>query len=269
MCRWGYSVGPGRNSRSEEWERRLFHQSDTWFSLQRSLSSCRILVNLVFSIYRVLNLLSMHMLWINSSLFCLSAQSKALIPLQTEAHPETKQRVLTNYMFPQQPRSDEGKMPSALPTEAEAELVQIVEERTEGGKRRGFRPGSVYVCASSDTQSQWCPHASVCFVIPKGILFANPLFSAHQIYIFLNTLILSAEWLCRSNLNLGIECAWDRNAKICLAAMQMGTRSEQAQPAGTLDPSEGAFIHPSAPDLHQNPVAPHCSHFSLKLKHCL
>ncbi|XP_008940800.1 PREDICTED: leucine-rich repeat-containing protein 7-like, partial [Merops nubicus] len=36
-------------------------------------------------------------------------QSKALIPLQTEAHPETKQRVLTNYMFPQQPRSDEGK----------------------------------------------------------------------------------------------------------------------------------------------------------------
>lgn len=36
-------------------------------------------------------------------------QSKALIPLQTEAHPETKQRVLTNYMFPQQPRHDEGK----------------------------------------------------------------------------------------------------------------------------------------------------------------
>ncbi|OXB82183.1 UNVERIFIED_CONTAM: hypothetical protein H355_009062 [Colinus virginianus] len=34
-------------------------------------------------------------------------KSKALIPLQTEAHPETKQRVLTNYMFPQQPRSDE------------------------------------------------------------------------------------------------------------------------------------------------------------------
>lgn len=36
-------------------------------------------------------------------------QSKALIPLQTEAHPETKQRVLTNYMFPQQPRHDEGE----------------------------------------------------------------------------------------------------------------------------------------------------------------
>uniref|UniRef100_A0A087Y9X4 Leucine rich repeat containing 7 n=1 Tax=Poecilia formosa TaxID=48698 RepID=A0A087Y9X4_POEFO len=34
-------------------------------------------------------------------------QSKALIPLQTEAHPETKQKVLTNYMFPQQPRHDE------------------------------------------------------------------------------------------------------------------------------------------------------------------
>uniref|UniRef100_A0A674D6P7 Leucine rich repeat containing 7 n=1 Tax=Salmo trutta TaxID=8032 RepID=A0A674D6P7_SALTR len=38
-------------------------------------------------------------------------QSKALIPLQTEAHPETKQRVLTNYMFPQQPRHDEGDFP--------------------------------------------------------------------------------------------------------------------------------------------------------------
>lgn len=37
-------------------------------------------------------------------------QSKALIPLQTEAHPETKQRVLTNYMFPQQPRGDEGRL---------------------------------------------------------------------------------------------------------------------------------------------------------------
>lgn len=40
--------------------------------------------------------------------FCLFLQSKALIPLQTEAHPETKQKVLTNYMFPQQPRHDEG-----------------------------------------------------------------------------------------------------------------------------------------------------------------
>lgn len=45
--------------------------------------------------------------------FSRSLQSKALIPLQTEAHPETKQRVLTNYMFPQQPRSDEGKIPAA------------------------------------------------------------------------------------------------------------------------------------------------------------
>ena len=39
---------------------------------------------------------------------CVCLQSKALIPLQTEAHPETKQKVLTNYMFPQQPRHDEG-----------------------------------------------------------------------------------------------------------------------------------------------------------------
>ncbi|XP_048844464.1 leucine-rich repeat-containing protein 7-like isoform X1 [Brienomyrus brachyistius] len=34
-------------------------------------------------------------------------QSKALIPLQSEANPETNQRVLTNYMFPQQPRHEE------------------------------------------------------------------------------------------------------------------------------------------------------------------
>lgn len=46
--------------------------------------------------------------WSNLSILCF--QSKALIPLQTEAHPETKQRVLTNYMFPQQPRGDEGKL---------------------------------------------------------------------------------------------------------------------------------------------------------------
>ncbi|XP_010777757.1 leucine-rich repeat-containing protein 7-like, partial [Notothenia coriiceps] len=37
----------------------------------------------------------------------INPESKALIPLQTEAHPETKQKVLTNYMFPQQPRHDE------------------------------------------------------------------------------------------------------------------------------------------------------------------
>lgn len=51
--------------------------------------------------------------------FSHSLQSKALIPLQTEAHPETKQRVLTNYMFPQQPRSDEGKTPAASGSERE------------------------------------------------------------------------------------------------------------------------------------------------------
>uniref|UniRef100_UPI00358E7156 leucine-rich repeat-containing protein 7-like n=1 Tax=Myxine glutinosa TaxID=7769 RepID=UPI00358E7156 len=34
-------------------------------------------------------------------------QSKPLIPLQTEVDPESQQRVLTNYMFPQQPRAEE------------------------------------------------------------------------------------------------------------------------------------------------------------------
>ncbi|XP_061097135.1 leucine-rich repeat-containing protein 7-like isoform X2 [Conger conger] len=42
-----------------------------------------------------------------SALWLSDNQSKALIPLQSEANPETKQRVLTNYMFPQQPRRDE------------------------------------------------------------------------------------------------------------------------------------------------------------------
>lgn len=58
---------------------------------------------------------------------CLSVrlclQSKALIPLQTEAHPETKQKVLTNYMFPQQPRHDEG-----------TNRVSLCESHSEGCK---------------------------------------------------------------------------------------------------------------------------------------
>uniref|UniRef100_A0A8C0BSY7 Leucine-rich repeat-containing protein 7 n=1 Tax=Buteo japonicus TaxID=224669 RepID=A0A8C0BSY7_9AVES len=58
---------------------------------------------------RVLNLSDNRTLVNLLTVLCLAfpVQSKALIPLQTEAHPETKQRVLTNYMFPQQPRSDE------------------------------------------------------------------------------------------------------------------------------------------------------------------
>ena len=51
----------------------------------------------------------LHISNIINLIYILCFQSKALIPLQTEAHPETKQRVLTNYMFPQQPRGDEGK----------------------------------------------------------------------------------------------------------------------------------------------------------------
>ncbi|XP_069088551.1 leucine-rich repeat-containing protein 7 [Pleurodeles waltl] len=56
------------------------------------------LKNLPFSFTKLKDLAA---LWLSDN------QSKALIPLQTEAHPETKQRVLTNYMFPQQPRCDE------------------------------------------------------------------------------------------------------------------------------------------------------------------
>uniref|UniRef100_A0A1A8VAJ3 Leucine rich repeat containing 7 n=1 Tax=Nothobranchius furzeri TaxID=105023 RepID=A0A1A8VAJ3_NOTFU len=56
------------------------------------------LKNLPFSFTKLKDLAA---LWLSDN------QSKALIPLQTEAHPETKQKVLTNYMFPQQPRHDE------------------------------------------------------------------------------------------------------------------------------------------------------------------
>ncbi|XP_032884368.1 leucine-rich repeat-containing protein 7 isoform X3 [Amblyraja radiata] len=56
------------------------------------------LKNLPFSFTKLKELAA---LWLSDN------QSKALIPLQTESHPETKQRVLTNYMFPQQPRNDE------------------------------------------------------------------------------------------------------------------------------------------------------------------
>ncbi|XP_066522048.1 leucine-rich repeat-containing protein 7 isoform X5 [Hoplias malabaricus] len=51
--------------------------------------------------YTFTKLKDLAALWLSDN------QSKALIPLQTEAQPETKQRVLTNYMFPQQPRHDE------------------------------------------------------------------------------------------------------------------------------------------------------------------
>lgn len=44
----------------------------------------------------------------NSETFCLP-QSKPLIPLQKEEDPETHKTVLTNYMFPQQTRTEDCK----------------------------------------------------------------------------------------------------------------------------------------------------------------
>ena len=82
---------------------------------------------------------------------CVCGQSKALIPLQTEAHPETKQRVLTNYMFPQQPRHDEG-------SPARVCVCALVCFRTCVGDRSQRDPhgNSVCVCSpdyQSDTDS--------------------------------------------------------------------------------------------------------------------
>jgi len=107
------------------------------------LFSSRILVNLIFSVSNAEIPPQPTGSQLTAVCFAPPAQSKALIPLQTEAHPETKQRVLTNYMFPQQPRGDEGKTPSAVPAKAGAGLVQIAEKKTtEGGRGRGCRCGS-------------------------------------------------------------------------------------------------------------------------------
>uniref|UniRef100_A0A8C5J772 Leucine rich repeat containing 7 n=1 Tax=Junco hyemalis TaxID=40217 RepID=A0A8C5J772_JUNHY len=80
-------------------------------------------------------------------------QSKALIPLQTEAHPETKQRVLTNYMFPQQPRSDEdfqSDSDSFNPTlwEEQRQQRMTVAFEFEDKKEEEENPGKVKVSAA-------------------------------------------------------------------------------------------------------------------------
>ncbi|XP_072272443.1 erbin isoform X1 [Pyxicephalus adspersus] len=56
------------------------------------------LKNLPFSFTRLQQLTAM---WLSDN------QSKPLIPLQKETDPDTQKTVLTNYMFPQQPRTDE------------------------------------------------------------------------------------------------------------------------------------------------------------------
>ncbi|KFQ32568.1 Leucine-rich repeat-containing protein 7, partial [Mesitornis unicolor] len=82
-------------------------------------------------------------------------QSKALIPLQTEAHPETKQRVLTNYMFPQQPRGDEdfqSDSDSFNPTlwEEQRQQRMTVAFEFEEKKEEEENPGKVKVtCTGS------------------------------------------------------------------------------------------------------------------------
>ncbi|XP_043370124.1 erbin isoform X10 [Dermochelys coriacea] len=56
------------------------------------------LKNLPYSFAKLQQLTAM---WLSDN------QSKPLIPLQKEVHPETQKTVLTNYMFPQQPRSED------------------------------------------------------------------------------------------------------------------------------------------------------------------
>lgn len=129
--------------------------STVGFGPWRGFFPFRMLVIPVFSVYCLLKL---RLGWQTCSqwpalCFAFPTQSKALIPLQTEAHPETKQRVLTNYMFPQQPRSDEGNTPSAVPLEAAA-----------GCGDRGLSRGSVQRCLcllkpAVCTEKLMCSHA--------------------------------------------------------------------------------------------------------------
>ncbi|KAM6471167.1 erbin isoform 4-T4 [Liasis olivaceus] len=51
--------------------------------------------------YSILQLQHLTALWLSDN------QSKPLIPLQKEVDPETQETVVTNYMFPQQPRSED------------------------------------------------------------------------------------------------------------------------------------------------------------------
>uniref|UniRef100_UPI00358F3A4F erbin isoform X2 n=1 Tax=Myxine glutinosa TaxID=7769 RepID=UPI00358F3A4F len=52
------------------------------------------------------NLRQLMAIWLSDN------QSKSLIPLQTEERPDTGEKVLTNYMFPQQPRREETERKS-------------------------------------------------------------------------------------------------------------------------------------------------------------
>ncbi|XP_053549342.1 leucine-rich repeat-containing protein 7 [Bombina bombina] len=99
------------------------------------------LKNLPFSFTKLKELAA---LWLSDN------QSKALIPLQTEAHPETKQRVLTNYMFPQQPRGDEdfqSDTDSFNPTlwEEQRQQRMTVAFEFEDKKEEEENPGKVKV----------------------------------------------------------------------------------------------------------------------------
>uniref|UniRef100_A0A671YC69 Leucine rich repeat containing 7 n=1 Tax=Sparus aurata TaxID=8175 RepID=A0A671YC69_SPAAU len=109
------------------------------------------LKNLPFTFTKLKDLAA---LWLSDN------QSKALIPLQTEAHPETKQKVLTNYMFPQQPRHDEdyqSDSDSFNPTlwEEQRQQRMTVAFDFEDKKEEEDNSGKVKVSSYSLLQSVW------------------------------------------------------------------------------------------------------------------
>uniref|UniRef100_H3DL41 Leucine-rich repeat-containing protein 7 n=1 Tax=Tetraodon nigroviridis TaxID=99883 RepID=H3DL41_TETNG len=128
------------------------------------------LKNLPFTFTKLKDLAA---LWLSDN------QSKALIPLQTEAHPETKQKVLTNYMFPQQPRHDEDYQSDSdfNPTLWEEQRQQRMtvafdfedkkEEEDNSGKVK-VSPFSFQLCSHAGSSNAWVivlpPHVAVTFV---------------------------------------------------------------------------------------------------------
>uniref|UniRef100_A0A3B3QC61 Leucine rich repeat containing 7 n=1 Tax=Paramormyrops kingsleyae TaxID=1676925 RepID=A0A3B3QC61_9TELE len=120
------------------------------------------LKNLPFTFTKLKDLAA---LWLSDN------QSKALIPLQTEAHPETKQRVLTNYMFPQQPRHDEdyqSDSDSFNPTLWEEQRQQRMTVAFEFEEKKDDEDSSGKVkVVTLHSFTLWPPLSSVCLAIPN------------------------------------------------------------------------------------------------------
>ncbi|KFP08244.1 Protein LAP2 [Calypte anna] len=89
------------------------------------------LKNLPFTFTKLQQLTAM---WLSDN------QSKPLIPLQKEADPDTQKTVLTNYMFPQQPRTEDEFPTSSLWEEQRKQRAQVAFECDEDKDEREAPP---------------------------------------------------------------------------------------------------------------------------------